>query len=66
MTALVKTDDPQALGQERQDRIPQPQVGAKRIGKDHGRAIIGAIHAVVQADVASIEKLHVRLLYGLI
>ena len=58
MSPLVKPDDPQALRQQRQDRIPQPHIGAQRIGKHHRRPIRWPLHPVMQPHIAGIKHLH--------
>ena len=56
--ALVVADEFQPLGQQRQDLVPEAQVGAERIGEDHRCALRVAVDAIVQPDISQIGYPH--------
>ena len=58
MPALVVADGAQALRQQRQNLVPESQVGAERIGKDHGPPVRIAVDSIVQPHVAQIRNPH--------
>ena len=58
VAALVETHHAQPLGQQRDERVPDPQVGAERIGQHQHAAIFRALVADVQADAGYGDCLH--------
>jgi hypothetical protein len=61
MPTLVITNDPQSFWQVRHQRVPQAQVRSKGVCEDDGGAVSGAVHPVMQPDIAKICNLHVIL-----
>ena len=59
-TALVGADQPKSGGQKRQDRVPDPQVGAERIGEDEGGAVGVALIGDMERQARVFHAVHCR------
>ena len=58
MAALVMADIAKFGWQMGQKRIPKPQIGAERIGEDHGRASGRAVGPVMHRPPGPRQNLH--------
>ena len=57
MPAFVPADDPQTVGQQRDNLIPEPQIGSQGIGKYQWRTCRIAVVAIVKLHVSQIGDL---------